>query len=625
MNEGIFKVENIKRNENGIVSVMDWDNMSSDDIVNIIEYKYNHSKNNPKRQEREIIWEVAEQYYNNSYVISNSKGKPPKENALKTSTIFVLLENLIAKMFRLMFHGNKVITVEPDSEDTPAKYAQILEKWFNKILEKNNYRKKFTRLLKQFLIYGNGCIKVGWYQKEYMRKVRKMTEYGYTVVENRKFVEKYPYFDVVDMHDVYPDPDANKEEDITYVIQVVRKRLSTLLQNREQYENFSNFLEFVNNKLSKQSAEKIKQSLTSGQTLDRTDGVVSPNDEYDPIIEMKYYYEEDRLIIVAENVVLYNGENPYWNKTIPFIFIGNYDSLNSYYSAGEVENCIAFQEAEDVATQMTLDYLKSLLKLKLLVPDSAKIDEDALKSMDNRIVRADIPGEIQPLNIPAINISPAMAVSQSMINKMEEVTSMTEYQRGAPARQETAAGVYQIVEAGNTKFLFKVDMFEPMLKKLSQWMVDLQHQFMDDFEKIKTKDEVGNEIWMDITPEIFSYAYKYKFIGSANAENKSLLFNKAMTLYNMLANRPDIQQDYLLEYVLNIADYPNLNIEKLIKEQGISGMDRILKQKELGLLGQGKEKEETKNIPGIPLEEQLRLQTSEAGNPLNILNGGFNG
>jgi len=622
-----FKEENITQSDSGIITLQNWDSLTEDEITTIVLQKYNYARMHPVRQGRELIWEQAYKYYSGNYVLNDAKGKRPKEQALKTQTLFILIENLVARLSRMLIYSGKIVEVEQGSAETPTKYVKFLESWIQEILNKkeNRIKNKLNVLLKQYLVFGNACLKVGWYQKTIKgRKYRVVdpnTKLSY--VQEQDITEKYPYFDVVDIRNVYPDPDATTDTEITYVVQLVRQKLSTIIRNyKDKFINIDKLIKFTKeNKLSTDSANKLKKIKNAGKTFESVN--ISYNeDKNDPTIDMLFYYEEDRVIVVANKVVLYNGENPYWNKKIPFIFFGDYSLFNTYYAMGEVENGGDLQEAEDLLTQMTLDYMKAVSRLKLLVPSGSKIDEPSLKSMDNSVVRADLPAEIQPLNIPAINISPAIETIRVVTKKLEDLTSMTEYIRGlTPVHQETAAGTYEFSEAGNIKFLSKIDLLEPMLVELCEWLKDLQHQYMDDTEEHKIKDSLGTEQWEQITPEIFGYKYKYKFIGSANAQNKNILFNKAMTLLNMFSGRPDINQDYLLEYTLTLADYPNLNIEKLIKSQQINGVDRILHNQAINLTGQ--QTQTTENQPQIPPEEQARLQMSEANNPLNILNGGL--
>jgi len=623
MSETITKV--IKNEETGLISLTDWDKLKDSEVVSMIVDRFDLASKNDKRTEREAKWVDAYEHYIGEYTISGKK----QSKAIKTTTLFILIENLMAKMFRIMFHDEKVITVDPANPETPFENSKIIENWLTQTLKDNKYKNKFARFLKQVLIYGTGVIKVGWYQKEMLANRRRDLYDGGTMVNGENVIEKRPYFEAVDVMDVYPDPDAQNVDDISYVFHKIKRRLSQLLNNREQYMNLDELVKYKTsrNNQSEATTESIKQlNQMAGQSTDDANNYTDKDlsyDRYDPLVELLVYYEADRLVVVADKTILLrNDPNPFWNKKIPFIFAPNYIDFNTPYGFGDVEMGIKFQELEDVMTMMLYDYMKSILKVKLLVPDTVKIDEKALVDMDNRVVHCDAPGEVVPLQIPAIQTNSGIALIEKLQMKMEDLTSMTGYQRGAPVRQETAAGVYQIQEAGNTKLLLKVDMMEPTLQGLADWFIELNHQFMDDEAFVRGRDEKGSDTWITMTPEMFAKSYKYSFVGSANAENKDILYNKAVALYNMLVNRPDIDQDYLLEYMISMASLPNINVDRLTKSQGVEGVGRIEQQLAQGAINNGGEA--GIDMAASPMEN-ARLQRSEANNPLNSLNGGFNG
>ena len=622
MEDVIKKV--IKNDSTGLISLFDWDKMKDNEVVSFVVDRFNLASNNIKRTEREAKWTDAYEHYIGDYTIAGKK----KSKAIKTATLFILIENLMAKMFRIMFHDEKIINVDPANKETPFEFSEIIENWLSQVLKDNKYKYKFAKFLKQFLIYGTGVLKVGWYQKEHYANRRIELYDGGTMVSGKTIEEKRPYFDTVDVYDVYPDPDAQSVDDISYVIQKVKKRLSQILNNREQNMNLDNLLEYRNSKnnenkqATQKSIDEIKKIGGSASDVDKNyTNKDMAYDKYDPIVELYVYYEADRLVVVADKVVLIRNEkNPFWSKKIPFIFAPNYIDFNTPYGLGEVEMGTKFQELEDTMTQMLFDYMKAILKVKMLVPETVKIDEKALVDMDNRVVSCDLPKEVVPLQVPAIQTNSGIILIEKLKSKMEDLTSMTGYQRGMPVRQETAAGVYQIQEAGNTKLLLKVDMLEPTLQALAEWFIELNHQFMDDETYMKSRNEKGSDIWIKMTPEMFGKSYKYSFVGSANAENKDILYNKAIQLYTMLVNRPDIDQDYLLEYMISMSSMPNINIDKLIKSQGIEGIERIAEQLKQGAINNGAGTGGA-NILKSP-QENARLQRSEINNPLNMLNGG---
>lgn len=610
-----------KMTDTGKWEVIGWDDMNESDVVRTVVTRRDYSKNHPKRQSKELIWHECYKYYLGTY--------DDRDDTLKNMTLFTIIESLTAKMFRLMFHDKPIVRVFPDDPKVTIDQAENLETLLHHQIDANNPKYWLSLWLKQYLIYGTNVLKVGYKEKS-EKKIKRTLYEGRSYLNYEDVKSGAPYFSVPDLFDIYPDMDAGSPYDMSYVVEVQRKRLSQLMNNEDLYINLDKLISTEReDRLTKKGKDTVRQSFSKGSTsINATDKPYEDNDpsddEYDPVIELTIYYEPNRVIVIGnDKVLLRNDESAFWHKEIPFIFSQNYADFQTPYGIGEVEPARVLTEAEDILTQMMFDYEKVGLRHKVLVPDTLSIDEDALKNSDNAVVPCEDPGAVVPLDIPNINMGNASGVIEGYKFRQEELTSMTGYQKGAPVKQETAAGVYTIQEAGNIKFLYKVDQLEIALVELAKWFKELNYQYMPDIMKIEKRNNIGEYSFEEITPEDLWGDFKFTFVGSANAENKDMQFNKLMMIFNLLNGRPDINQDYLIETLVkksNVFENP----EKLINEPGIEGVDRLAAQFEQAGMGGGMPGGGGAIPQGTP-EEMGRLERSEVNNPNNRLNGGNKG
>lgn len=619
--ESTFKLTPKKQEDAGKWTVIEWDNLTDESIANIVIERLRQSKNHEKRKNKEDVWSDCYKYYRGEYL--------EDEDKLINMTLFSIVEAKLAKMYRMMFHEQPFIRVFPDDPNTNTEQSEKIELLFHHQIQENNPRHFLSMWLKQGMVYGTNILKVGW-------QVEKKTVINRNIYEDKSFVTPSnleigrPYFTVPDIFDVYPDMDAKTPNDITYVVEIQRRRLSQILNSEDTYTNLDKLIGATSSgKADKKTTDLIKKNFSRSAQSENADdkpydGSDYTEDQYDPIVELAVYYEKDRLIVVANgSVVLRNTPSPHWYKGIPFIFSQHYLDFENVYGIGDVEPNMVLTEAEDILTNMLFDYSKVGLRKKFLIPETLSIDEEALANSDNTAVYCENPEAVKELQSPNINFGSGAALIDSYKGKQEESSAMTPYQKGTPVSQETAAGVYSIQEAGNIRFLYNVDQYEPALVKLAIWFKELNYQYMPNKKEIEKRNNIGEEDWVILTPEDLKGRFKYTFIGSANAENKDMQYNKLLQIYGLLSNRPDIDQDYLLETLVkksNIFDNP----EKLINSQGTSGVDRIAQQLQMqeggGMQAEGSP---PVDIPSGTPQEMSRLRRSEVNNPNNRFNGGI--
>jgi hypothetical protein len=633
MDDNIGAVQ-VTEDSKQIRNTIDWDNLEDSNVVKIVRERLTNSKYHPKRKEREEVWEDCYNHW---------KGKYTEEKVIQMRDTTQLAEEIVAEIFPLIFDDKKIAKVEPGERAVDDRMARKVESFFHYQFyqHKKRIKKKMRSFLDQFTQYGTAVAKFAYHKRVVHESQRTKFKFlGIEVKDTKRVTEQFPVFEVPDIFNVYPDMDATDPSQISYVVEIVTVRLSELLNAEEFYlrESVDKLFQMKQNgSLKKKSLEALKKlsNANDQQREQPSEYNTEENyqyDEYDPLIELWYYYEKNRVVVVGNGlVVLHNSESEYDKKEIPFVFVSNYLDHESIYGLSDVELIMKMQEYKDSMLQRIYDMVYTAGKNKLLAPEEAEIDHEELMDKHNRLVRyRDMPDakqKIFPLTIPTPNYAPAMDMVGHFDAKMIS-TVKGQQKQGIP---RVAADVYKTEEARNKVFLMKLHALETFIMDCFDWYKALNIQFMPEKQQFKDKNAKGEKIWSEMTPEELSYRFEVSFRGIKNASDRDIMFMRMMNLYNILINREDINQDYMLELLVRFAGIEN--VEKLINEykkpEDQNRMQAMLRQAAAqgGMGGQGKSGIGSSPGPalGVPGEEARRRDVSTAFNPNNSSNGGING
>lgn len=162
-------------------------------------------------------------------------------------------------------------------------------------------------------------------------------------------------------------------------------------------------------------------------------GRIDPNEE----VQILFYWaiRPDMLAVVANDVVIHMGANPYDHKLLPFVQAYDIKRTNALYHKGEMEILESLQEELTKLKRMRLDRLHLTIDPMWLTARRDNISESDLMSRPHGAIEVDDPStaakELRPSDTP----SSAYKEEESLITEAQRVTGIDD---GSQAIQRTS-------------------------------------------------------------------------------------------------------------------------------------------------------------------------------------------
>lgn len=125
-------------------------------------------------------------------------------------------------------------------------------------------------------------------------------------------------------------------------------------------------------------------------------------------VEVLWYWSripDDSLIIVANDVVLRMGPNPYRHKQLPFAKVVDVKRLGKYYGKGEPEILDSIQEESNMMRRMIIDRNHLDIDKMFIVPNDFQGDEDDLMARPHLAIPSNDPNGVRPVEYNDIPLS----------------------------------------------------------------------------------------------------------------------------------------------------------------------------------------------------------------------------
>ena len=430
------------------------------------------------------------------------------------STIETILPRLVTNRPRFEF-------VPRGPEDKEK--AKLVDELMKYQWDVTNLDLTLVKLVKEALLYGTGIIKVPW-------------------VFDKK--NDGPLPEVVDLFDFFIDPDATNIKTAKYVIHRTQRSKKYLkdMQTLGIYKN-------VDKVIGGSQIEDYKAQRYANV------GLSTPSkDKKDESVEILEYWEDNRVITLADRKeVIRNGKNPY-NCGKPFIALVDQIVPHEFYGIGEIEQIESLQYELNDWRNHRMDSKTLTMNPMWWVPPGYDLDDFIAE-----------PGTVlsgpQPPQIIPVKGDQTSDYREEEIIKgdIQTTTGVSDYSRGiesAPGiSNETATGITLIQEAANMRFRMKVMLIEEMaIKELGLMMLKLNQQFMSEEKVIRITGEDGYE-WKTITPDDIKGEYDIMVeAGSSQPMNESLRRKTALDLLALFANDPDLSPEGRIELKKSVME-----------------------------------------------------------------------
>lgn len=482
-----------------------------------------------KKPEEELVKEITEQFDLSKRFLDPIHERMNQQEELFRSYIDVASYPHQARVFDpRVFRAIETVTPrlvqnEPTGSFYPAENNDVIGAQVLNIMLKQNWQKagmfeKLVRYLKSMLIFGTAFGRTFWNYDERTVKRLKPVDMNGRMVWSSKNTEEVnvvvvdrPDFEVLNIYDCYPDPNATSLDNMRWFILRRFRSFEELKRENENrfgvYKNLDKLERMYKNSQSDASGASAGGAGDAGnlyfrehrRTMLQTEEFIGQDKSNKDIVTLLRYDRDGNVCEIApeyENLIIRESENPYFHGQMPIVYGVDYPYPNELYGIGEVEPVDRLQRAINAVVNQRLDNVQLILRNMWKVRKGAGVDMHTLVSAPGNIITTDDMNAIEPVAIPDATGGTFVQTMEYLTSALQNGTGITDYTIGSGndnVMNKTATGVRLIQQEANAQFKLKIQLINHMViaKIADQWK-DLMIQFTTDQQmmRIVGKDEV---------------------------------------------------------------------------------------------------------------------------------------
>lgn len=564
------------------------------------------------RQPHEDMWNRIYEMYIGLIQAS----KTPTRAKIFVPIVFQVVEAALPKLMNIIFGQDEFFDVIPTVKDDQP-FADNIKLLLKYQLFQSNLFVKYLDFGKQLLLYGTSYFKVFWkVERRWVftrTPVRKDVSFfgvriGSRIVrweEKReyKIVERRPEISVLDILDVFPEPDSLNEKTAEGVF--IRSWIS-LEEFRElgrgKFPVYTN-TEFKSLETSEHhfaTSRQVRQSArgTSSQILTRKGRVelLEYWGRYD--LDDDGIREEVQIIIANRKVLARARSNPFHHQKRPLIKSTLFPVPLEWYGIGLIEPIISQVHELNTLRRQRLDNINQILNRMWKVNVFADVNLDTLVSSPNGIILTDEMDAVEALEQANVTNN-AYVESSTIQTEIEQVTAPKSIQ-GTPetgALGRTARGAQLIIGQALEKFGVASKLLEETsVKRILRMYHQLNLQFVDDDETLQDPGLYGHLFERAITPEMIRAEVEFRMKGISEiigTEGKINQIISYMGIFGQVLSAPTVET--LAKKVWELMGFNKKDIKiQALQGQGPTG------QQEQAILGQVRNQPAAGGTPAVP-------------------------
>jgi hypothetical protein len=484
------------------------------------------------RKTRENLWQRIYRLF----FSTQEQHKTSTRSNITIPIIFQIIESAVPKIANVLFaQGEDFFDVAPEdqNDENATLQAVSIKRLLSVQLSKAKFFVKFLDFIKQMMLYGTSYLKVYWkVKREWVwervpnRTVKTILgiPMGETIewqeTKSYKVVERRPEIEVLDILDVFPDPDAQDDETSKGLFVrswIPRDDLRELGQgkfpiyaNTERPELQSSEDSYVNSRSDRYTARGLHAANTTKKNQVE---LLEFWGKYD--LDGDGIKEEAHIVIANRQVLVKAQANPFYHQRRPIIRGVLFPAPKEWYGIGLVEPVISEVHELNTLRRQRIDNINLVLNRMWQANTLADVDLETLISSPGNIVLTDAMDAVKPLDTPDVTTS---AYNEANIVQMdiERATVPPSAQGNTTSGQlgRTARGAQLIIGQALEKFGTATKLLEEMtLKELLDMIHQLNLQFIDDDEVLQDPYLYGEIAQLGMTPEDIRANVKFKMIG----------------------------------------------------------------------------------------------------------------
>jgi hypothetical protein len=225
-------------------------------------------------------------------------------------------------------------------------------------------------------------------------------------------------------------------------------------------------------------------------------------------------YPNGRRIVVAGDILLEDGENPFIDGRFPYVPIVNYEITDSFWPLGDVEHLIEISNDINKIVSRLNEYIRTTAHTHVILKGNTGIDPDSLDNIEGTIIFCNEEGSVSIQPPPPFPAS-VFEFLTSCMSSLEIISGIREVLQGRdPASGKSGVAFERLQEFALSRVRKKARSIDNSLIKLGELFISRIKQFYSEERQVRITgdfpitDEMGN----------MSGARQYDFITISNGE-----------------------------------------------------------------------------------------------------------
>lgn len=407
----------------------------------------------------------------------------------------------------------RMVASEPTGSFYPVESGDVATNQILNSLIKYDWRKavmfpKLTMFAKSLLLFGTAFGRTYWDYRECEKMRMKPGKINGKTVWTPKSTEKYTYtefdgpnFEVLNIYDCFPDPNATGLDNMRWFIYRSFKTLEELKKENdargaEYWKNLDKLEDAIEDSQAQDNRKRgyqpqdinYREHRRTMLSTEELHGEDKSNPEF--VVLIRYTKERWLFTIPEFGIVIRDVENPYFHGQLPIVYGVDYPYPGELYGMGEIEPIDRIQRAINAVLNQRLDNVQLVLRNMWKVKKNSGVDMHTLVSAPGNIVTTDDMEAVDTIQVPDVTGATFVQTMTYLTSAMQNGSGITDYTMGidsnANTKNETATGVRLIQQEANAQFKLKIQLFNSMVvERTANLWKDLRIQYTTETQKLR--------------------------------------------------------------------------------------------------------------------------------------------